>query len=128
MLSRLATLGVATLAATAIACSRAPAPQSGAIPQDAVLTVANDHWLDVNVYALRAGTRHRVGTVTGQQSDTIPLRTNIIAAGTDVRLIAEPIGMNQSYVSDPVYVNPGAWVALTVRSPLNLSSLTTWQP
>ncbi|MGH7714262.1 MAG: hypothetical protein ACREOG_23495 [Gemmatimonadaceae bacterium] len=122
------TAAVIALLAATMACGAERTPTTSAVQAEgeAFLAVTNDHFLDAVVYVIRAGSRQRIGTITGLSTDTIPLRGVLTGAGT-VRLLVEPIGLTQRHVTEPIQVLPNEMVELTIRSPLNLTSVTVWR-
>ena len=118
-------ISTVALVAALIACGHERSADPSALPtqDDALLAVTNDHWLDMNIFAVRGGTRQRLGTVPGFKKDTIPLRLTVLSGGTPVRLLAEPIGLQERHLSDAIQVGPGEVVDFRIRSPLNLSSV-----
>ncbi|MEW5916954.1 MAG: hypothetical protein AB1762_11135 [Gemmatimonadota bacterium] len=118
------------LIAALLACGgeRSPEPSTLRSGDEAFLIVQNDHWLDATIYAVRAGTRQRLGTAPGLKTDTIPLRLSVVSGAGSVRLIAEPIGQTGRHVSEPINVDRGDVVELRIRDPLNLSSVAVYHP
>ena len=126
MISRPAVTGLLALLVVTFACGRERTAQASELKNtdDAVLTVQNDYLNDVAVYAVRAGTKTRVATVYGFKTETIPLKSSIITGAGTVRLLIQPLTTGQQYVTEPVTVLPGDSVQLTVRNPINLTSVT----
>jgi hypothetical protein len=91
-----------------------------------VLTVQNDNFLDVNVYLVRGSSRFRIGTVSSAASKTFRLPKEGIAGAMPLRIMADPIGENRQYFTDPVVVGPGQRLELKVGSPLSISSFAIW--
>ncbi|MGQ0643046.1 MAG: hypothetical protein ACT4P6_20055 [Gemmatimonadaceae bacterium] len=112
------------LAASACGGERAPATSALQTQESGVLVVKNDHWLDVTVYAVRAGTRHRIGTVPGLQTETLALQNTVLAGAGSVRFLVEPIGTTGTHLTEPVTIERSDRVELNVRSPLNLTTFT----
>lgn len=80
----------------------------------AELHIDNDNPRIVTVYAVRNGTRMRLGTVNGVSSHTFPLRQSMIGSTGQLRVLVEPLGSNNRYFSDPIFVNEGDVIELTV--------------
>lgn len=131
MKSRLAATGAIAFLAATLACggTRSPDPSASPASRDAFLVVANEHLLDVTIYALRGGTRQRLGTVSGFKSDTI--RLGSFVGGGTMRLLVEPLASRERHVTEPMTVAANELIEFTIRSPLNLSSLvvrhTEWR-
>ena len=113
-LSAMLALAACAPAATRSATSRMPEPGIS-------LTVANQNWLDVTVYALRGASRVRIGQVTGNGTAQLSIPRNLIVAG-QLRLMADPVGSNERYISDPISVDPDQRVQLTVAPAMAMSS------
>jgi hypothetical protein len=88
---------------------------------DVYVTVSNQNWLDVDVYAVRGGSRLRIGQVTGSGSARLKIPASAIVAG-QVQLMADPIGSNERYVTEVMSVAPDQRVQLTVASAMRMSS------
>jgi hypothetical protein len=118
-----ATAFIALLAGT-FACGAERSQTTSALQtqEAASLTVRNDHWLDVTIYAVRGGTRQRIGTVAGQKTETLPLEKTILAGAGTIRFLVEPIGSAQSHVTESISIGPSDTVELQVRNPLNLTT------
>jgi hypothetical protein len=124
------TFATIALIAAAIACGgeRSPISSNLQSSDDAFLIVQNDHWLDATIYAVRAGTQHRLGTARGLATDTIPLRLTVVGGAGSVRLVAEPIGQTGRHVSEPINVDRGDLVEYQIKNPLNLSTVAVYHP
>ena len=118
------TMLVTVLVAAAAACGgeRGPAPSALQTRDNAVLVVQNDHWLDVTIYAVRAGTRQRLGTVAGLGTQTLPIHTTIVGGAGTVRFVIQPIGSSDAYATEHVLVGPSDSVELHIRNPLRLTT------
>ena len=96
----------------------APSPQADGF----VLTLNNRHWLDINVFVLHDGEASRVATVTASSSQSLVLPLWLLGESKIVRIIAEPVGEQGSYTTDPLRVDPGQSVELNVESVLSKSN------
>jgi hypothetical protein len=126
MISKPAVTGLLLLLGATFACGRERTAQASELQStdEAVLTVKNDYLNDVAVYAIRAGSKTRVATVYGFKTETIPLKTSILSGASSVRLLIEPLGSVATHLTEPITVLPGDSIELTVRNPINLSSVT----
>src|SRR5947207_15301605 len=70
------------------------------------LKVVNDNYNDIDVYAVRNGERTRVGTVTGNSSQSFTLDRSLFPTN-DVTLVAVPIGGFGAASSGRLSVSPG---------------------
>ena len=68
--------------ALAMGCARSGRSAPGVIAFDETATarITNNGWLDVNVYASRSGSRQRLGTVTGQNTQVFELPRSFVDA------------------------------------------------
>lgn len=99
--------------------SRKTAPRAdGAI----TLEVENHNASDVIVYLLRYGSKTRVGEVRSMSRRAIRLPRSFVASGGPLQLQLRPLGSNQGYLLDPIMVQPGQRIALTVQNHLPISS------
>lgn len=75
-------------------------------PADVEIVVDNQMWQDVTVYALSRGTRVRLGTVTALKTQrfTLPVA---LAGAHEFRLLADPVGSQDTITSELVTVEPG---------------------
>jgi hypothetical protein len=86
------------------------------------LTLNNHHWLDVNIFVQHDGEASRVTTVTASTSQSLILPGWLLGDSKLVRIIAEPVGAQDSYVTDLMRVDPGQSVELNVESTLATSN------
>jgi hypothetical protein len=86
------------------------------------LTLNNRHWLDINVFVQHDGEASRVTTVTASSSQSLILPMWLLGESRIVRIIAEPVGEEGSYVTDQLRVDPGQSVELNVESVLSKSN------
>lgn len=124
MLSKRGVTGLIALLGAAFACGGREklAPSELHDRDGAVLTVTNDYLTDVTVYAVRAGTRTRLGTVYGFRTETLPIRNTVLwGAGTLRFLILDRLS-GRAHLTEPFTIGPNDDVLLTVRNPINMSS------
>jgi hypothetical protein len=116
-------LSAALIAAGLGAC--APQYQGNQAGQPAAknttLIVENNNWADMTVYVVISGFRARVGSVASFSQARFVLSEALIGAGA-IRLLADPIGSNQAFISDPIHVNPGQQVRFRLENNVRLSS------
>ena len=118
-----AVLSAATLlAACASGASRI---SSRAELQPISLTVTNQNWLDVNVFVVEGNSRFRVGQVGGNGSAMLSIPSSLVVNG-QVRLLADPIGSSDTYMTDMISVAPDEKVQLTVAPRMRMSSFAVW--
>jgi len=104
------------LAALATSCVPRTGPESVAPETRATLRVDNQSFNDVNIYALRSGTRMRIGTVTGLTTRTFVLPKTLVGTGTRVQFIASFIGSSRGPVSEEITIWEGDEIALRIPS------------
>ena len=76
--------------------------------------VANQSWLDMNVYVVRSSERIRLGTVNGNRTERFTLPRHLVASATSLRFLADPIGSTRVSQSFDISVSPGDEVTLTI--------------
>lgn len=91
-------------------------------PDAVTVHVDNHNWQDVDVYALHDGMRYRLGMVTSMSGQNFRVPLGVLTQTGDFRLLVDPIGSNQSYVTDPLLVSPGQQIKWSVENHLSLSS------
>lgn len=121
-----AILGAALCLSACAFGSKRGAP-AGLQAKSVLLTVTNQNWLDVDVFVIRADTRYRLGAVTGNNSATLSIPASLVAHG-EVRLMADPIGSDDVYVSEAIAVTPDQQLQLTVAPRMRMSSYAVWNP
>jgi len=101
------------VAFAAVACHRgALAPLN---PQaEVAVAVANQNFLDMNVFLIRGGQRIRIGTVPGLTSRILMVRPELIGYGTELRFELHPIGGRSNPVTETISVRPGDVIHLTI--------------
>ena len=76
----------------------------------ATLYVQNDNWLDIVIYAVRGGSRFRLGQVTSVQSAVFELPPAALGATSSLFILADPIGTSRAYemfATDDIMLAPG---------------------
>ena len=105
----------------------APAPgmaQEGPQEEGARLTVQNDAPGIVRVYVLQAGHMAPVGTVEASRDTTLTIPAPFVEAAEEVQLVAEPVGGESWFMSEPVEVRASSRVALNVSANIAGSSVS----
>jgi len=113
----------------ALACARHRQPSSGAsiVYHVATARITNNNFLDVNVYAARAGSRQRLGMVTGQNTQVFELPRQLIDA-RGLTIFIDVIGSSQSYETELIALAPGQQVDLVVQQRLAMSHYSVVDP
>ncbi len=102
---------------------------SGALPHprpETTVLVTNNNWATVVVYAVREGSRTRLGTVTSMRTELLRFPRGSMPAGGSVRLMVDPIGSRISYTSPVVQVMPGQQIEFNIENQLAISSISVW--
>jgi hypothetical protein len=86
--------------------------------------VTNNNWSDMRVYVDRGGVKTRIGTVTSMTTRMLAIPRALLRPGSSVRLVADPIGAPQEFVSPSLLVNPGQRVEFTIQNHLSVSSIS----
>lgn len=112
------------LAVLVSACAQKRPANAGPEPEDVTISVRNNHWNTVVVYAVSHGLTIRLGDVpTG---NTVELKTprGMDPTISDFRLLVDPIGGVQTYVTPRIPLSLGQTVYLRVENDLSQSSYT----
>ena len=120
-------LAVLVAATVLAACASGGASRTSSNPalQPISLTVTNQNWLDVDVFVMHGGSRYRIGEVGGNGSATLSIPSGFVMNG-QVQLLADPIGSNETYLTEMISVAPDENVQLTVAPRLRMSSFAVW--
>ena len=90
---------------------------------DAVtVSVLNNNWQDVDVYAVRNGQRIRLGNVTATRTGVFVLPQGV-ALAPDLRIQIHPLAATRDYISPKLIVNPGDVVEIVVLNALSQTSV-----
>jgi hypothetical protein len=104
-----------TILAVGLVVAGAPACATlGAAEPMATLVVDNDNPMQVNIHAVRDGTRIRVGTVPGVSTREFDLRRDMLSPAGELRLVIDPIGSPRSYPAEPIVVRDGDVIEIRV--------------
>ena len=124
----LATAALAAFAAVSCAKQTAPSPfTTGAASREARairIEVVNNNFADMTIYVMDSGTNFRLGDVTGKTTGRFTLDPNQVSPSGGLRLLADPIGSRDAFLSDPVSAGPGSFVVFTVGAALSQSYVT----
>jgi hypothetical protein len=116
---------LAALTMDVAACATHHGSSAPPAPERAAVTVKNDNWSDVVVFVVRSGTRSRIGSVTAMSTHTFRVPPDLAPDGI-LQLMVDPVGSNNTYVTDRIVVNSGQRVELTVAQVLRMSSFSVW--
>ena len=76
--------------------------------------VVNQGFLDRNIYVMRGSERVRLGTVTGNSTQTLTIPSSVMASLTALRFVTDPIGGTSRTTTDEITVTPGDEVVLRI--------------
>lgn len=85
-------------------------------PDMGSVIVENDSPLTVNVYAVRHAGRFRLGTVSGLNRREFPLKRHMLDTATYLQLLIEPLGGQNSYFTERIFVEEGDVIRLKVSN------------
>lgn len=95
-------------------------------PEAVTVVVENRNWQDVRVFALVGGIRHRLGTVTSMNTSRLRLPRQVGAHDRSIRILVDPIGGQETFLSPTVQVYAGQEVSLSVQNHLAISSIAVF--
>jgi hypothetical protein len=117
-----AALALLLVAATLSGCGLRSRRGPAAGRQGVELRVTNHNWSLVVVYAMRNGTRWRLGDVPTMGTRTFSLdRTTGMGPG-GVEILVDPLGSSEAFLTDQVTVGPGETIVLRVENNLSHST------
>ena len=99
---------------------------TNANPRGSELFVENNNWQDMALYVLRAGSRWRIGSVPSFTKARFVLGEALIGGTGEIQLMADPIGSNARFISEPLFVQPGQRVNFRLENNLAVSSYSVW--
>ena len=111
-----------TVAATAQATDVRAAAQDS-VRQGVTINVVNNNWLDMRVYVIVGSVRYRLGTVNGLGRQTLKVPASAVSIGTDIRLVAVPLGQRSATYTRVMFVYPDDELEYRIESRLALSNL-----
>lgn len=124
VLAALAMLGVTACASGGVQAGRdTPSPKVVPAQKPVSLAVTNQNFADVDVYANVDGTPQRLAMVRSMNTVRVKLPFNTTVNG-QVQLVVDPIGGFDNFTTEPITVNPGETIKLTVAQSLSLSNWT----
>lgn len=102
------------LGALVVVLLAACAPLGEAPEPYATLVVENDNSMNVNIHAMRSGSRVRIGMVPGVSTREFPIRSDMLGPAGELNLVIDPIGSPRTYPAMPINVNRGETIQLRV--------------
>lgn len=98
----------------------------GVGPEETTVRVENNNWDNMTVYVVRGSARHRLGMVTSMNAETFRIPAAFMSGTEAVRLVADPIGSSNTYVTPSVQVKPGEQIEFDIENHLAISSVSVW--
>ena len=98
---------------------------TGEVGTDATIEVTNYNWADMTVYAVRNGTRIRLGSVMSMATEQFTLPRGMVGT-TDMHIMADPVGSRHTYSTRPVLVVAGQTLQLRLENNIEMSSVSVW--
>ena len=95
--------------------------ERGRASREIRIEVVNDNYHDMGIFVMEGGTNFRIGDVTGKSSGSFTLSLDQISPSQGLRLLADPVGSREAYLSDAVSVGPGAIVVFNIAPALSQS-------
>lgn len=87
------------------------------------VTVHNQNWATVHCYLLLDSRSVSLGQVSTNRVETFIVDPGVLGSRRSVRLLADPVGSTDAFMSDPILVEPGDRIEWTLRNPLDQSSI-----
>lgn len=115
-------MGAALAALILSACVGPPPPRfiigGGEANREIRIEVVNDNYADMNIFIMGDGSNLRLGNVTGNTTATFTLNPDRISPSLGLRLLADPVGSREAFLSDAVTVQPGSIIVLNIHPDL----------
>ena len=86
------------------------------------VTVENRNFQDMNIFVIRGSSRVRLGMVVSMSTQTFRMRSEMMRS-TQVRLVADPIGVIETYESEILRIEPGDQIKWTLSASLTNSAI-----
>lgn len=123
-----AVLAVVALETTGCMRRARPAdPDSPTVPVVTIARITNNNFLDVKVYAVRSGSRERIGIVRSFETQVFELPRHMLEL-PGLRLHVDPVGSPQSYQTDVIPAWPGQLIELVVQERITQSHYAVFPP
>jgi hypothetical protein len=78
------------------------------------ISVENQDFPDMTVYAVQNGQRVRLGIAPGHATTVLEIPSYLIVAGAELQFVCDPIGGSRTPVSERIIVYPGDQLVLIV--------------
>jgi alpha-amylase len=94
--------------------SEPPRPENDTV----VVYVQDNYALQMDIFAVAAGTTYRLGVVDPGIESRFVLRHDLLATNRQVTFIAQATAVGPHFVADPIYVSPGDIIDFTLETNL----------
>jgi hypothetical protein len=88
-----------------------------------VVRVTNRNWANMELFAIRGGTRRVLGTVAGAQEATLVLSDDMLDSDGRLQLAARIEGQREMLMMEPVRIPVGNYVDWSLENDLARSSI-----
>jgi hypothetical protein len=119
-------LGAALVAAVGLGACAPLSQGAETMDKRTTLIVENNNWADMTVYLVRDGMQSRVGSVPSLSRSRFVLSDALVGGLGEIRLLADPIGSSQRFLSQPIHVLPGQQVQFRLENNVQLSSYSVF--
>lgn len=87
------------------------------------VTVHNQNWATIHCYVVLGSRSVSLGQVSTNREETFTVGPGVLGPTRSVRLLADPVGSTDTYLSEPILIEPGDRIEWTLRNPLSQSSI-----
>lgn len=109
-------IGYLLIGAIVTGCASAPRSEVDVINQTTTVTVDNQSFSDMTIYASR-GQRIRLGTARGKAKTVLTIPSSLVTGTSTLQFIADPIGSSRTSVSEEIHVSEGDSIGVTIPPP-----------
>lgn len=107
--------GVLALAVLLSACRSNRVPRNGDDrPTRTTISVENQDFYDMTVYAVVNGQRNRLGIAPGNHTTELTVPAYLVNGVAQLRFVCDPIGGSRTPVSEEINVSPGDQLVMII--------------
>ena len=106
---------VIALAVLLAACSRHHVPREDPRLMRTTITVENQDFYDMTVYAVVNGQRDRLGIAPGNHTTELTIPSYLLNGVAQLRFVCDPIGGGRTPVTEEITVNPGDQLMMIIN-------------
>ena len=103
-----------SLSFAALACTPNQKTATADLREPTILTVDNQGFIDMTIYAARGPQRIRLGNATGNGKTNFNVPPALMSGLTTLHFVADPIGGRRASVSEEITVAPGDTIVLQI--------------